>query len=109
MVTPDPTGFIVMPATSPIELSIDDGSGPVGVTSPTQFDSLSYELKAADGTSLGTGPLEESENPAHPVGPWRAKFNVPPRPNETVHVHVVVTKGRGRWPWHGTIQVQAFA
>ena len=91
-------------------ITVDDGTGPVSLTSSAQFDTFTCEVKKADGTLIGTAvAMELSQNPAHPAGTWRAQINTPDLPLETVHVHPVIRKGAATMPFHGTIRVKPFA
>ena len=87
-------------------VTIDEGSGPVVVSSAAQFDTFNAVLKAEDDTVLQTLAMSLSTNPAHPDGTWHAQFNTPNRPTENVCVDAVITKGTSSWTYEGVVRVK---
>lgn len=88
-------------------VTIDEGGGPVAVTSGAQFDSFNAVLTAEDGTVLSTTAMTLSTNPAHPAGTWHVAINAPNRPNENISANAVIVKGTRQWTYEGVMRVKA--
>ena len=88
-------------------VTIDDGSGPVAVTSAGQFDTFTAQLREEDGTAIGSPiAMALSTNPSHPTGTWQARFNVPNLPGENVSADAVLVDGTSQRTYEGVVRVK---